>query len=229
MISVENLKPKFLLGRKIGMTQIFKDDFLIPVTVLLAGPCKVVGLKFREKDGYSAVVLGFEESKRISKPVKGFLKDLGNFKILKEFRLPQDPNDFQVGDILDVNIFQVGEFVNVTSKRKAKGFQGPVKRHGFSGGPKSHGQEDRLRHPGSIGATTPQRVIKGKKMAGKISPQRVTVKNLEIVDILPEDHLLVVKGSVPGSNGRLVEIRSNFLSNRGNIFLTREIIKTLKS
>ena len=222
-----NLKPKFLLGRKIGMTQIFKNDFLLPATVILGGPCYIVGLKLKEKDGYSAVVLGFGYKKNLSKPVKGILKNLGNFEIIREFRLPFDP-DFKIGDILDVDIFEVGEYVNISGKRKAKGFQGVIKRHGFSGGPKSHGQEDRLRHPGSIGGTNPQRVIKGKKMAGKISPLRVTVKNLEIIDILPEHHLLVVKGSVPGANKKIVEIRSNFLSNKGSIFLTKKISKLVK-
>jgi len=222
-----NLKPKFLLGRKIGMTQIFKNDFLLPATVILGGPCYIVGLKLKEKDGYSAVVLGFGYKKNLSKPVKGIFKNLGNFEIIREFRLPFDP-DFKIGDILDVDIFEVGEYVNISGKRKAKGFQGVIKRHGFSGGPKSHGQEDRLRHPGSIGGTNPQRVIKGKKMAGKISPLRVTVKNLEIIDILPEHHLLVVKGSVPGANKKIVEIRSNFLSNKGSIFLTKKISKLVK-
>jgi large subunit ribosomal protein L3 len=222
-----NLKPKFLLGRKIGMTQIFKNDFLIPVTIILAGPNYVVGVKTKEKDGYSSVILGFGYKKNLPKPVKGILKDLGNFEVIREFRLPFDP-EFKVGDVLDVDIFEIGEYVNVSGERKAKGFQGVVKRHGFSGGPKSHGQEDRLRHPGSIGGTNPQRVIKGKKMAGKISPLRVTVKNLEIVDILPEHHLLALKGSVPGANKKIVEIRSNFLSNKGNIFLTKKISKLIK-
>ena len=223
-----DLKPKFLLGRKLSMTQIFKDNFAVPVTVILAGPCKVVGLKFKEKNGYSAVVLGFEEAKKIPKPVEGSLKNLGKFKIIREFRLPEDPKDFNLGDEIKVDIFQIGEFVNISSQKKGKGFQGVVKRHGFSGGPKSHGQEDRLRHPGSIGGTNPQRVIKGKKMAGKISPSRVTVKNLEIVDIFPDNNLLVVKGSVPGSNGRLVEIRSNFLTNKGNFYFYKKLIKAQK-
>ncbi len=222
------LKPKFLLGKKLGMTQIFKNDFTIPVTVIQAGPCKVVGLKTKEKDGYSSVILGFGERKRIKKPLQGILKDLGNFEVIKEFRIPeQSLSNFKIGDILTVDIFEIGEFVNIRGKRKAKGFQGVVKRHGFSGGPKSHGQEDRLRHPGSIGGTNPQKVIKGKKMAGKISPIFVTVKNLEIVDILPENNLLVVRGSVPGSNKAILEIRSNFLTNKGNIYLYKESLKSV--
>lgn len=222
------LKPKFLLGKKLGMTQIFKNDFTIPVTVIQAGPCKVVGLKTKEKDGYSSVILGFGERKRIKKPLQGILKGLGNFEVIKEFRIPeQSLSNFKIGDILTVDIFEIGEFVNIRGKRKAKGFQGVVKRHGFSGGPKSHGQEDRLRHPGSIGGTNPQKVIKGKKMAGKISPIFVTVKNLEIVDILPENNLLVVRGSVPGSNKAILEIRSNFLTNKGNIYLYKESLKSV--
>jgi large subunit ribosomal protein L3 len=197
----ENLKPKFLLAKKVGMTQIFKDDKTIPVTVLEAIPSEIIFLKTVEKDGYSAVGLKFDDK-------------------IKEFRIPSETN-FNIGDKIDATIFEIGELVNIRSKRKAKGFAGVVKRHGFAGGPRSHGQKDRERAPGSIGQRWPQRVRKGLRMAGRIAPINVTVKNLEIVDIFPEKNLILVKGSVPGPNKTLVEIRSNFLTNKGNLIIKK--------
>ena len=185
-------KPKFLLGEKIGMTQIFINEKKIPVTVLKAGPCLVTGLRLKEKDGYSAIILGLKENDELKK--------------IREFRLPEDPKDIKIGDIFDVNIFEKGDKVKIQGKRKAKGFAGVVKRHGFAGGPRTHGQEDRERAPGSIGQRWPQRVRKGLKMAGRVAPINVTVKNLEVVDILPEDNLILVKGSVPGPNKSIVKI-----------------------
>jgi large subunit ribosomal protein L3 len=193
---MEKLKPKILLARKIGMTQIFVDEKTLPVTVLQALPAEVVRMKKKEKDGYSAVLLKFDEK-------------------LKEFRVPE--NTFEEGEKIDVSIFEKGDKVNVRAKRKTKGFAGVVKRHGFAGGPRTHGQKDRERAPGSIGQRWPQRVRKGLKMAGRIAPIYVTVKNLEIVDVIPEKNLILVKGSVPGPNKNLVEIRSSFLTNKGEI------------
>jgi large subunit ribosomal protein L3 len=193
---MEKMKPKILLARKIGMTQIFTDEKTLPVTVLQALPSEVVRVKKKEKDGYSSVVLKFDEK-------------------LKEFRVPE--NTFQEGDKIDVSIFEKGDKVNIRAKRKAKGFAGVVKRHGFAGGPRTHGQKDRERAPGSIGQRWPQRVRKGLKMAGRIAPIYVTVKNLEVVDVIPEKNLILVKGSVPGPNKNLVEIRSSFLTNKGAI------------
>jgi large subunit ribosomal protein L3 len=193
---MEKMKPKILLARKIGMTQIFTDEKTLPVTVLQALPSEVVRVKKKEKDGYSSVVLKFDEK-------------------LKEFRVPE--NTFQEGDKIDVSIFEKGDKVNIRAKRKAKGFAGVVKRHGFAGGPRTHGQKDRERAPGSIGQRWPQRVRKGLKMAGRIAPIYVTVKNLEVVDVIPEKNLILIKGSVPGPNKNLVEIRSSFLTNKGKI------------
>jgi large subunit ribosomal protein L3 len=193
---MNNIKPKILLARKIGMTQIFVDDINLPVTVLQALPAEVVQVKKKEKDGYSAVLLKFDEK-------------------LKEFRVPE--NTFEEGEKIDVSIFEKGDKVNIRAKRKAKGFAGVVKRHGFAGGPRTHGQKDRERAPGSIGQRWPQRVRKGLKMAGRIAPIYVTVKNLEVIDVIPEKNLILVKGSVPGPNKNLVEIRSSFLTNKGEI------------
>ena len=193
---MKDLKPKILLARKIGMTQIFVNEKTLPVTVLEALPAVVLRTKRKEKDGYSAVVLKFDEK-------------------LKEFRVPE--NIFSEGEKLDVSIFEKGDKINVRAKRKAKGFAGVVKRHGFAGGPRTHGQKDRERAPGSIGQRWPQRVRKGLKMAGRIAPLYVTVKNLEVVDVIPEKNLLLVKGSVPGPNKSLIEIRSSFLTNKGKL------------
>jgi large subunit ribosomal protein L3 len=192
---MEKIKPKILLARKIGMTQIFVDEKTLPVTVLQALPAEVVRVKKKEKDGYSAALLKFNEK-------------------LKEFRVPE--NTFEEGEKIDVSIFEKGDKVNIRAKRKAKGFAGVVKRYGFAGGPRTHGQEDRERAPGSIGQRWPQRVRKGLKMAGRIAPNYVTVKNLEVIDVIPEKNLILVKGSVPGPNKNLVEIRSSFLTNRGS-------------
>lgn len=187
-------KVKFLLGEKIGMSQIFSDNTTVPVTVIKAGPCEVVGFRTKEKDGYLAIILAFQKK---------------NKKILKEFRLKDEIllDSIKIGDHLDVNIFKTGDKITVRARRKGKGFAGVVKRHGFAGGPKTHGQEDTLRHGGSIGQKWPQRVRKGLKMPGRIAPIHVTVKNLKIIDILPEENLIVVKGSIPGSNSSVVEIK----------------------
>ena len=186
-------KYKFLLAEKLGMTQIFIGEKRTPVTVLKAGPCFVTGLRIKEKNGYSAIILGIKNKK-------------GKFKKISEFRVKEDPQDVNVGDVFDVKIFEKGDKVKIQGKRKAKGFAGVVKRHGFAGGPRTHGQEDRERAPGSIGQRWPQRVRKGLKMAGRIAPINVTVKNLEIVDIIPEENLILVKGSVPGPNKSIVKI-----------------------
>jgi large subunit ribosomal protein L3 len=197
---MKNLKPKILLARKIGMTQIFVNDKTLPVTVLQALPAEIVKVKKKENDSYSAVVLKFDDK-------------------LKEFRVPE--NTFQEGEKIDVSIFEKGDKVNIRAKRKAKGFAGVVKRHGFAGGPRTHGQKDRERAPGSIGQRWPQRVRKGLRMTGRIAPNYVTVKNLEVVDIIPEKNLILIKGSIPGPYKNLVEIRSSFLTNRGLTLIKR--------
>lgn len=198
---------KFILAQKIGMTQIFQDDKIIPVTALQAGPVVVTQIKTKERDGYYAVQVGFGSKKKLSKALKGHLKDLGNFRWLKEFKVSESEiNNYKVGDKILVSVFQEGEKVRISGTSKSKGFQGVVKRHGFHGGPKTHGQKNRLRAPGSIGATHPQHVAKGRKMAGRMGGERITLKRAKIIKILNDKNIICVKGSVPGKKGELVEI-----------------------
>mgnify|MGYP001626198090 CR=1 FL=1 len=209
---------KFILGKKIGMTTIFKDDTAIPVTLISAGPCVVTNVITEEKNKYNAVQLGYGEKKKVNKPVLGQVHNLGKFSILREFRLPENPsNNLKIGDIIDASIFEEGEKVNITGISKGKGFLGVVGRWGFRDAPRTHGQTTKYRHPGSIGATTPQRVIKGLKMAGREGNKRVTVKNLEIIYVDKENNLIAVKGSVPGRRGSILEIRSANLTNKGKL------------
>ncbi|MDP3004356.1 MAG: 50S ribosomal protein L3 [Candidatus Azambacteria bacterium] len=195
---------KFILGKKIGMTQVFKGDNVIPVTLIESGPNFVIQVKTKEKDGYVAVQLGFgtKKEKNIKKPQRGHLKKISNLKSqisnlrwLKEFRV--EATELKAGDEIKPEIFVPGDKVNVVAISKGKGFQGVVKRHGFHGGPKSHGQKDRHRAPGSIGASWPQHVIKGKKMAGRMGGDRITVKNLEIIEVDKENNLIAIKGAIP--------------------------------
>lgn len=189
------------------MSQIWKDDKVIPVTLVQAGPITVTQVRTKEKDGYEAIQVGFDATKKkLNKPTKGHLKNLGNFRYLKEFKFQS--TNFKVGDVLDVSQFQEGEKIKVSGLNKGRGFQGVVKRYGFHGGPKTHGQKDRLRAPGSIGATAPQRVMLGRKMAGRMGQERTTIKNSEIAEIDKENNVLMLKGAVPGMKGTLLEIRS---------------------
>ena len=175
---------KFILGKKIGMTQIFnKDGQVIPVTLIEAGPCQVVQIKTKEKDGYQAVQIGFAGH-------------------LREFKA----KDLKIGQQIDASIFQEGEIVKIAGISKGKGFQGVVKRHGFSGFPASHGTKHGLRAPGSIGSSFPERVWKGKKMAGRMGAERVMVQGLKIVQVDKENNLLAIKGAIPGRKGTLLEI-----------------------
>jgi large subunit ribosomal protein L3 len=217
---------KSLLGKKVGMTQVIDDDGTVhPVTVIQAGPCYVTQIKTEQKDGYTAVQLGFEEVKetRLTQGQKGHLgilksnkkssKSKKNANIpavrhLKEFRTRRI-NEYQVGQVLTVEQFEVGDQVDVIGKSKGRGFAGVVKRHGFGGGPKTHGQSDRQRAPGSIGSTSGvSRVIKGLSMAGRMGNERVTSANIQIVRVDPERNLIAVRGSVPGAKGTLVTIRN---------------------
>jgi large subunit ribosomal protein L3 len=203
---------KGLLGKKLGMTQIFDDrGEVIPVTVIEAGPCYITQKKTLENDGYTAVQLGFEEVKpaRVNKPELGHLakNHLPSLRYLREFRV-EDHSDLSEGQKLDAGVFEVGDMVDVIGVSKGKGFAGAVKRHHFSGGPRTHGQSDRLRAPGAIGAgSTPGRIIKGLRMAGRMGNDRVTVQNLEIALVDPERNLLAVKGAVPGARDGLLIIR----------------------
>ena len=187
------------------MTQVYKGDDVIPVTLIESGANVVTQVKTKEKDGYSAVQIGFGEAKKINKPKAGHLKDLGKIRHLKEVRV--DSTELKSGDQVKLDSFAAGEKVTVIAISKGKGFQGVVKRHGFHGGPKSHGQKDRHRAPGSIGASWPQHVIKGMKMAGRMGGDKITVKNLEVVEIDGENNLIAVKGAVPGRRGTLVMIK----------------------
>jgi len=202
-----------ILGKKIGMTQVFSEDGrVIPVTVIKAGPCVVVQRKTTARDGYEAVQLGLLEyvkPSRINKPLAGHLKKAGvdGIRYLREIRLRPGDADLKEGDRVLVTDFKPSEKVDVTGISKGRGFAGVVKRHGFRGGKDTHGSMFH-RAPGSIGASSfPSRVFPGKRMAGHMGVQRVTVKNLEVVDIDAEDNLMLVKGAVPGPNGGYVIVR----------------------
>jgi len=199
-----------IIGRKLGMTQVFKENGVVAaVTAIEAGPCTVIQVKAAAKEGYNAVQLGFDEAKRLKSPQRGHLRGLGQFKYLREFRV-DDAEAATVGGRVDVSLFKEGDMVDVTGVSKSKGFAGVVKRHHFAGGPKTHGQTDRHRHPGSIGATTsPGRVWKGLRMAGRMGGERVTVRHLEVFKADPESNLLLVKGAVPGSRNGLLLIRKS--------------------
>ncbi|MCD6595905.1 50S ribosomal protein L3 [bacterium] len=205
-----------LLGKKIGMTSVYAEDGRrILVTVLSVGPCKIVQVKTPENDGYYALQLGYETKKpnKVNKPMKGHFKKAGvePFRKLKEFRIENPDEKFKTGQTLSIdNVFQEGELVDCTGTSKGKGFQGVMKRHGFHGGPKTHGQSDRGRAPGSIGASSyPSRVVKGLSMGGQMGNKIVTVRGLRVVKIMPDDNLLLVKGSVAGSNGGYVVVKKS--------------------
>jgi len=192
------------------MTQIFKDNGEAEaVTAIEAGPCVVIQVKTATKEGYDAVQLGFGEAKRLKSAQRGHLKELGQFKYLREFRV-DDAEAVGVGDKVDVSLFKEGDLVDVTGVSKSKGFAGVVKRHHFAGGPKTHGQSDRHRHAGSIGAgSSPGRVFKGMRMAGHMGNERVTVRNLEVFEADADRNLLLVKGAVPGNRNGLLLIRKS--------------------
>ncbi len=200
-----------ILGRKVGMTTLYTEDGRqVPVTMIVAGPCPVVRLKTEESDGYKSVLVGFEETaeKKLIKPVLGQFKknNIKPQKLMKEFR--ELEGDLKIGDILTVETFTKGDKVKISGTSKGHGFQGVVKRHHFGGiGMTTHGQSDRARHPGSIGSSSyPSRVLKGLRMGGQMGNKRISVRNLEIVEIFPDQNLLLVKGSVPGGKNGLLEI-----------------------
>lgn len=202
---------KGILGRKLGMTQIFDEDGnLEAVTAIEAGPCFVSQIKTQARDGYDAVQLGFGETKRLNSPEKGHLKGVGRqLRYLREFRV-NEPVSVKVGQGVDVSIFKKGDRVDITGISKGKGFAGVVKRHHFAGGPKSHGQSDRHRAPGSIGATTfPGRVLKGTRMAGHMGNRQVSVRNLKVVQADPGRNLLLIRGAVPGAINKLLVIKKS--------------------
>lgn len=201
---------KGIVGRKVGMTRVFEEGRgMIAVSVIQAGPCYVTQVKSAEKDGYEAVQIGFEETRKLNKPERGHLQKKGIVPLrhLTEIRTDQ-PSEVKVGDKVDAGVFKAGDSVDVVGTSKGHGFTGVVKRHGFSGGPKTHGQSDRHRAAGSIGAgTTPGRVLKGTRMAGHHGNKRVTVRNLRVVRVDADRNLLSVEGAVPGSVKGLLVIR----------------------
>lgn len=196
-----------ILGRKLGMTQVFdKDGTVHAVTVIEAGPVTVTQVKSPEKDGYAAVQVGFGTVKRSNKPMRGHLRKVGDFRMLTEFKVDGDTP--ATGDTFGIDLFNEGDVVDVTATSKGRGFAGGVKRHHFSGGPKTHGQSDRHRAPGSIGSgTTPGRVYKGQKMAGHMGDARVTVKNLKVIAKDEGKGLLLIAGAVPGATNGTVRVR----------------------
>ncbi|MGE5480814.1 MAG: 50S ribosomal protein L3 [Chloroflexota bacterium] len=202
---------KAIIGKKLGMTSIFREDGeAIPCTVIEAGPCPVVLVRTPERDGYSAVQIGFGEvpERKVNRPMKGQFEKAGvdARRHLKEFRDMANP--YNVGDEIRVEAFEIGDKVRVSGTSKGHGFQGVVKRHHFGGvGMQTHGQSDRQRHPGSVGSSSyPSRVFKGLRMAGRMGGKRATVRNMEVVEVIPEQNLILLRGSVPGATNSILEI-----------------------
>lgn len=207
-----------ILGKKLGMTGLFANDGdYLPVTVIEAGPCTVTQIKTKANDGYNALQIGFgkKKVKLVNKPLKGHFAKIGdkNFEVLREFRV-DNPDEFQLGQEITLDMFDVGERIEVSGTTKGRGFSGVIKRHGFHRGPKTHGSRN-YRRPGSIGNSAwPAKVIKGKKMPGQYGNSRKTVKNLEIVDIRSQENIILVKGAIPGPPSGTVEIKKLKLGNR---------------
>ncbi|MBI5222226.1 MAG: 50S ribosomal protein L3 [Candidatus Magasanikbacteria bacterium] len=209
---------KFILGKKLNMLQIFREDgTVVPVTKVEAGPCVVTQVKSKAKDGTEAVQIGFGAQKRfrLNKPALGHLKDINvkgdetmTVRVLRDHRV-DEKSELKRGDVFTVKIFKPGERVQVVGTSKGKGFQGVVKRHGFHGGPATHGHKDNERAPGSIGAGGVQRVFKGMRMAGHMGDARVTVKNLEIISVNPEANEILIKGALPGARNSIVLISTD--------------------
>lgn len=200
---------KFIIGTKKNMTQFFDEEGRVfPATIVSAGPITVVQVKTKEKDGYNAVQFGYgsQKEQRINKPVKGHMGDLGNFKILKEFRTDESLNK---GDVVSIESFEAGDTVSVSGISKGKGFAGVVKRHGFHGGRRSHGQKHSEREPGSIGGSGGRaggRVAKGIRMAGRMGSDKVTVKNLKVLAVDKVNNEILIKGALPGRRGTVITI-----------------------
>lgn len=202
---------KAIIGRKLGMTQVFSEEgLMIPVTVIEAGPCTVIQKKTEETDGYNALQVGFGDirEKLVSKPLQGHFEKAGvDYKrILKEFRL-EDISEYEVGSEIKADIFEAGDKVDVSGHSKGKGFQGSIKRHGQSRGPMSHGSKYHRGVGGLAGSASPGKVRKGRPMPGHMGSENVTVQNLEIVRVLPEENVLLIKGAVPGIRGAFVYIK----------------------
>lgn len=199
-----------LIGEKIGMTQVFKGNKVTPVTLVKAGPCPIIYVKTEEKDGYNAIQIGYGQSKHTTKPLENHLKKskVKSIKACKEYRVnKEDVQNAKLGESITVESFKIGDKVDVIGTSKGKGFAGVMKRHGFSGMPASHGHE-KQRIPGSIGGCYPQRVVKGRRMAGHMGSERVTIKNLTIVDIDIENNTIALEGAIPGKPKSIIQIIS---------------------
>ncbi len=197
---------KFILGKKLEMSQVYgADGSVIPVTLVKVGPCYVTNVMSQERNGYEAVQIGFEVVKKLNKPEEGHLKDLPKLRHIAEFRVEKPT--VQRGDVIEASSFAAGDKVQVMGISKGKGFQGVVKRHGFHGHPTSHGHKDQTRMPGSIGAGGVQHVLKGRRMAGRMGTDQVTVKNLQVVEVR-DGGILAIKGAIPGSRNTIVHIMS---------------------
>jgi len=218
---------KYILGKKIEMTRLWQGETVVPVTKVTVGPCTVVQIKTAKIDGYDAVQLAYGErkAKNIAKPQLKHTQGLGNFRWMREFRYnfagrPEEKTEFEQlsrGDIIDASTFAVGDMVNVVGHSKGRGFQGGVKRHGFHGHNTTHGTKDQVRMPGSIGAGEPQHVFKGTRMAGRMGNEQVTVQNLEIIEVNPEDNTILIKGGLPGARNSLV-----LISGKGELAVKKE-------
>ncbi|MBT5947412.1 MAG: 50S ribosomal protein L3 [Nitrospinaceae bacterium] len=222
----------FIMGRKLGMTHVFSPDGgTIPVTVVEAGPCTVLQKKSIEKDGYEALQIGFAQKKEkgVSKAMMGHFKKAGSqpFRYIREVPIGEGDEELEVGSVIDATAFDRGDRIDVTGTSKGRGFAGAMKRHGFSGGPASHGgMFDR--GIGSVGnAAYPGRIIKGKKMAGHMGNERVTTQCVLLVDLVPEDNLIFVRGSVPGAPGGLVFLRKSVKGQRGGLDGPKEQVRSL--
>lgn len=203
---------KYILATKQEMTQFYTPEGkVVAATILSAGPITVTALKNAERDGYVAAQIGFGKQlpKRINKAQLGALKDLGSFKVLREFRPEDGQIDVAVGDVIKADVFTAGDNIVVSGISKGKGFQGGVKRHGFHGGPRTHGQAHSEREGGSIGAGGMQRVMKGLRMPGRMGSDRITVKGLKVLAVDTDNNLLLVSGAVPGKRGTLIEVTAN--------------------
>jgi large subunit ribosomal protein L3 len=198
---------KFILGKKIGMTQMFDDkNTVVPVTKILIEPNTITQIKTKDKEGVDAVQVSFSTKKHITKPLAGHYKGLGNFRYSRDFRV-SDINNYKVGDKLNADMFSEGDIVSVVGTSKGKGFAGVVKRHGFGGHNRGRGTKDQERTSGSIGATGPQRVLKGTRMAGRMGGDRVTIKGLKVIKVDKENNILYVKGAVPGARNSMLMIK----------------------
>lgn len=216
---------KFILGTKVNMTQLWQGETVVPVTKIQVGPCTVLQLKNTERDGYSAVQIGYGNRREslITKVLRGHFKDFGNFRFVREFRIPagEKVSELQAGDKITVRTFAVGDKLTIVGTSKGKGFQGVVKRHGFHGQDASHGNKDQLRMSGSIGAGGIQHVLKGMRMGGRMGGERVTVHNVEIISVDEVTNSILVKGQVPGARNGLV-----LLSGDGELVLGDPVIET---